>query len=125
MSTSTETEIRTVVDDYIAVWNEPDGERRRALIARTFTEDAAYLDPMMSGAGHDGIDAMVAAAQQQFPGHRFVLAGEPDAHHDRARFTWNLVADGGGAPAAIGLDFATLAEDGRLRSVTGFLEAVA
>jgi hypothetical protein len=125
MNASTDTDIRTVVDHYIAVWNEPDGERRRAIIARTFTEDAGYLDPMMSGAGHDGIDAMVAAAQQQFSGHRFILAGEPDAHHDRARFTWNLVADDADAPVAIGLDFATLAEDGRLRSVTGFLEAVA
>jgi hypothetical protein len=35
------------------------------------------------------------------------------------------VANGGGDPVAIGYDFGTLAEDGRLRSVTGFLEAPA
>jgi SnoaL-like domain len=125
MNATTDTHLRTVVEDYIAVWNEPDGERRRAIIARTFTEDAGYLDPMMSGAGHDGIDTMVAAAQRQFPGHRFVLADGPDGHHDRARFTWHLVADGHDVPAAVGTDFATVAEDGRLRAVTGFLEAVA
>jgi hypothetical protein len=38
------------------------------------------------------------------------------------RFTWQLVADGGGA-VATGLDVAVVADDGRLRAVTGFLEA--
>jgi len=33
------------------------------------------------------------------------------------------VAAGGGAPVAAGVDFGVLAEDGRLRTVTGFLEA--
>ena len=74
----------------------------------------------MSGDGHDGIDAMIAGAQQQFPGHRFELASGPDAHNDRVRFAWRLVgADG---PVGAGVDFATVAPDGRLRTVTGFLE---
>jgi hypothetical protein len=75
----------------------------------------------MSGDGVAGIDAMIATAQQQFPGHRFTLAAGPDAHHDRVRFAWALSPDGGD-PIARGVDFAVLAEDGRLRSVTGFLE---
>jgi hypothetical protein len=75
----------------------------------------------MTGEGIDGIDAMIAAAQQQFPGHRFTLASGPDAHHDRVRFAWSLSANGG-APVAVGVDFATVAPDGRLRAVTGFLE---
>ena len=54
---------------------------------------------------------MIAAAQQQFPGHRFELADGPDPHHDRVRFTWHLVADGG-APVAVGFDFGTVAADG-------------
>jgi len=64
---------------------------------------------------------MIGAAQQQFPGHRFTLATGPDAH-DRVRFTWSLAADGG-QPIARGVDFAPVGDDGRLRSVTGFLEA--
>ena len=118
------TEINALIDNYIAVWNEGDPERRRALIAQTWTDDASYLDPMMTGAGHAGIDAMIAQAQQQFPGHRFELAGAPDAHHDRVRFTWHLVRPGGDGPVAVGHDYATVAGDGRLRDVTGFLEAV-
>jgi hypothetical protein len=65
---------------------------------------------------------MIAAAQQQFPGHRFELTMGPDAHNDRVRFAWSMVPDAGGVPVAAGVDFAIVADDGRLRSVTGFLE---
>jgi hypothetical protein len=118
------TEINALIHNYIAIWNEGDAERRRALIAQTWTEDASYVDPMMTGTGPDGIDEMIAQAQQQFPGHRFELAGAPDAHHDRVRFTWHLTPVAGGDAVAIGLDFGVVADDGRLRSVTGFLEPV-
>ena len=111
----------TVVDSYIAMWNEADAGQRRALVAQTVADDATYIDPLMSGTGIDEIVAMIGAAQGQFPGHRFTLAGTPDAHHDRVRFTWTLAPDGG-APVAVGVDFATIAEDGRLRAITGFLE---
>ena len=38
------------------------------------------------------------------------------------RFTWQLVGDSGDA-IATGMDVAVVADDGRLRAVTGFLEA--
>jgi SnoaL-like domain len=111
----------TLVDNYIAMWNEDDPAQRRELVARTVSPDASYLDPLMSGEGVDGIDAMIAGAQQQYPGHRFALVGEPDTHHDRVRFSWTIAPDGGD-PIAIGHDFATVDADGRMRSITGFLE---
>ena len=117
------TDVTTIVDGYIAVWNEPEPARRRALIAETWADDARYLDPLMAGEGRDGIDAMVAGAQAQYPGTRFELAGAPDQHHDRVRFSWHLRPADGGEVIATGTDFATLAPDGRLRDVTGFLEA--
>ena len=114
----------TLVNTYIAMWNETDPQRRRDLVADTVTHDAAYVDPMMEGAGVDGIAAMIGAAQSQFPGHRFALVAGPEAHHDQLRFTWSLAADGG-APVAIGVDFVSLGDDGRMRSITGFLEPAA
>jgi hypothetical protein len=114
-------DVSTVVLDYIATWNEADPQRRRALVERTFADDATYVDPLMAGEGPERIDAMIAAAQQAYPGHRFELADGPDAHHDRVRFSWHLVGEQG--RVATGLDVATLAADGRLREVTGFLEA--
>jgi hypothetical protein len=72
-------DVTTVVQDYIATWNEADPERRRALVARTFAEDATYVDPLMAGAGPQEIEAMIAAAQAAYPGHRFELADGPIA----------------------------------------------
>ena len=112
--------IATVVETYLAAWNEPDPERRRALVGSAWTEDGTYLDPLMSGSGTEGIAEMIGAAQTQFPGHRFVLAAGPDAHNDVARFSWTL--NGADGPVARGTDFAEVGVDGRLRSVTGFLD---
>ena len=114
----------TIVHTYIEMWNETDAQRRRELVSQALTDDARYLDPLMAGDGPDEISAMIAGAQQQFPGHRFTLVSGPDVHHDRVRFTWSL-APNGGEPVAVGTDFATTAEDGRMRDITGFLEPAA
>ena len=118
------TDPQTLVDSYITMSNEPDPERRRALVGQTVTADAHYVDPLMSGVGIDGIADMIAGAQSQFPGHRFALDAGPDSHHDRIRFRWTLAPDGG-EPVAVGVDFAVLSDDGRMRSITGFLEPAA
>src|SRR5215813_15569810 len=77
-----------LVDRYIAIWNETDEERRRNMIARTWTEDSTYLDPLMRGEGRIGIDAMIRGVQAQFPGLLFRKTSEVDAHNDRVRFSW-------------------------------------
>jgi hypothetical protein len=41
-----------------------------------------------------------------------------------ARFRWGLAPEGAGEPVVIGFDVAVVAEDGRLRSVLGFLDKV-
>ena len=114
----------TIVRTYIEMWNESDPHRRTELVSETLTADASYLDPLMSGTGVQEISDMIGAAQQQFPGHRFELVSGPDVHHDRMRFTWSL-GPAAGEPVAVGVDFATIADDGRMRTVTGFLEAAA
>ena len=114
----------SIARHYLAAWNERDAAARRALVAALFAPHARYLDPMMQGAGHEGIDALIAGAQQHFPGHRFELAGTPDGHNDVVRFSWTLSGPEG-KQAARGIDVATLSTDGRLSSVTGFLDFVA
>ena len=57
--------------------------------------------------GHDQISELIGAVQQQVPGHVFRLGdGGVDAHHNVARFTWELVPAGGGESLAIGFDVA-------------------
>jgi hypothetical protein len=118
-------DLNNVVNRYVEAWNEPDAGRRAELVAAVFAEGSTYVDPLMRGTGHDGIADMIGGAQQQFPGHRFELSFGPDAHNDRVRFAWRLYGPDGDEPVAAGVDFATVAGDGRLAEVTGFLEAPA
>jgi len=109
-----------LIDRYIAIWNETDARRRRDLIARTWTEDSTYVDPLMRGEGRDGIDAMIQGVQAQFPGLLFRRTSDVDAHNDRVRFAWELGPEG--APAlAGGVDFGVIA-GGRLQAITGFID---
>jgi len=113
-----------IASRYIAAWDELDAGRRRARIAEVFTPDAVYLDPMARSAGHDGLDAMIGAVQQQFAGLRFRLHGKQDGHNNVLRFSWALGAEGA-EPVARGTDVVVVADDGRISSVTGFLDALA
>jgi hypothetical protein len=110
-----------LIDRYIAMWNAADASDRRDLVAGAWSETGRYVDPLMEGQGHDGIDAMVAAVQQRFPGHLFRRTSAVDAHNGRVRFGWELAAEGE-APLVQGVDFGVLADDGRLESITGFLD---
>jgi hypothetical protein len=111
-----------VIDRYIESWNETDPVARRALIDEVWAEHGRYTDPLVVAEGRDAIDATIGAVQGQFPGLRFTL-GPVDAHHDVARFTWTLGADGG-EPLVVGFDVAVLDAHGRIVAVHGFLDKV-
>ena len=42
-----------IAADYLAAWNSTDDTERRALLG-AWAPDAAYRDPLMSGAGREG-----------------------------------------------------------------------
>ncbi|WP_343654979.1 nuclear transport factor 2 family protein [Cupriavidus sp.] len=115
------TDLAELADRYLAAWNETDAVRRRALIGRTWTESAVYVDPLMRGDGHAGIDAMIAGVQARFPGFVFRRVSPVDAHGANLRFTWEL-GPAGEAALVVGTDFATIADDGRLAGMTGFID---
>jgi hypothetical protein len=110
-------------ESYIAVWNETDPAKRRALIVDLFTEQVGYTDPLGEVHGWDGIDQFIAGAQERFAGLAFGLAGDADGHHDTARFTWHLGSPGIDEPVVIGFDVIAIA-DGRIGQVYGFLDKV-
>ena len=109
----------TIIDTYIDMWNETDADARAALISKAWADDARYRDPLLEADGHDGLSEMVANVHSHYPGHAFRRTTGVDVHHDVARFGWELVAPDGSVFVA-GIDVATLADDGRLRTITGF-----
>ncbi|MEU8279947.1 nuclear transport factor 2 family protein [Microbispora bryophytorum] len=118
------TDYTALAERYIAAWNERDDEARAKAVADLWTGDGGYVDPLAAVAGHEGIAAVIAGAQEMFPGFVFTLGGPVDGHHDIARFTWHLGPEAAGEPVVIGFDVVTLTGDGRIRNVYGFLDKV-
>ena len=116
------TDAEAVAYRYIELWNETVADRRREILAANWTSDAKYVDPLMSGEGHSGIDTLIAGVQQQFPGFHFALIGQPNGYGDHIRFSWGLGPQGADSPIK-GTDFATV-RNGKICSVTGFLDQV-
>ena len=118
------TDFDDLAQRYIAAWNETDPTARARAVAALYADDARYTDPLVDAEGPDAIAATIGAVQQQFPGFVFRLAGPVDAHHDQARFRWELgPADAADAPI-VGFDVAVRDASGRLSNVFGFLDRV-
>jgi hypothetical protein len=116
------TDPKTIAAAYIDLWNERAADRRREILTANWTSDASYVDPLMRGDGHGGVDALIAGVQQRFPDFKFTLIGEPNGYGDYIRFSWGLGPDGIDSPIK-GTDFVVL-KDGHIRSITGFLDQV-
>lgn len=116
------TDAAKIADAYIELWNTRDAARRRDLLAKGWTSDARYIDPLMQGEGYDGIDALIAGVQAKFPEFSFVLIGKPDGHGDHVRFSWGLGPKGADAPIK-GTDIVDI-RGGKIARVTGFLDQV-
>ena len=119
---------------YMALWNEPDADRRRRLIAELWTEDGRHilqppqeireiaaqpgigLTAILEARGYEQIEARAASAYDQWVGSEGLsFRGRDDAERlgDVVKFHWEAVASDGGL-FAVGLDFLILAADGRI-----------
>lgn len=112
---------QTLVTQYLEAFNETDPGRRRELLEALYTSDCTYTDPLVDLHGAEQIDAFIAQTQERYPGFMFTLGSPIDAHHDQARFKWH--AGPTHAPDDfVGFDV-IVAQDGRIRSVYGFMDA--
>jgi hypothetical protein len=123
-----------LADKYLALWNEPDPDRRRRTIAELWTEHGRHilqppqeiraiaaqpglgLTAILQARGHDEIEARVASAHQHWVGSEGLsFRGRDDAERlaDVVKFHWEAVAKNGEVIAA-GLNLLVLAADGRI-----------
>jgi ketosteroid isomerase-like protein len=117
------TDFQQIAARYIETWNETDADARLKAVADLYAEDGVYTDPLGVAEGPAAIAAMIGAVQGQFGGLAFSLGGDVDAHHDMARFTWNL-GPAGAEPIVVGFDVLVVNADGRIAKVHGFLDKV-
>ncbi|TQS45255.1 nuclear transport factor 2 family protein [Cryptosporangium phraense] len=97
------------------VFNERDGERRRAAITRTYHEDVVFSDPDEQVAGRDALDAKAQHILDGAPDFVFSPAGPILVNHDLGYLAWNFGPEGQ-EPVVRGVDIA-LVRDGLIANV--------
>ena len=138
MSASPETRTKAaeeLADRYLALWNEPDADRRRRTIAELWTQDARHfvqppqeiraiaaqpgigLTAILEARGHEEIEARVASAYEHWvrsEGLSFRGRDDADRLGDVVKFHWEAV-EKDGELFGVGLNFLVLAADGRIK----------
>ena len=121
-------DLTALVDGYCAAWCEADAAARSVMLATVLADGATYTDPTAHVTGADALAAHIGTVLASNPGAKVVRVSRVDAHHDVARFAWQMIlADGTALPE--GVDFVELSSavssavssDGaRIRGITGF-----
>jgi hypothetical protein len=132
-----------LAEKYLALWNEPDADRRRRMIAELWAEDGRHvlqppqeiraiaaqagigLTAILEARGYEEIEARVASAYEHWVGSEGLsFRGRDDAERlgDVVKFHWEAVANNGEL-FAVGLDFLVLAADGRIERDYTFVVA--
>jgi hypothetical protein len=117
--TDTTADITATIDTWLAAYTDADVERRTRAIAEVWNPEGQLLDPPLDGAGREAIGQLVDVVLSHFPGHTFRRTTAVDAHHDVARYGWELLGPDG-TVTMTGLDVVTVDGAGRLLRVAGF-----
>src|SRR3954464_7242498 len=123
-----------LAERYFALWNEPDADRRRRMIAELWTEDGRHiLQPpqeireiaarpglamtaILEARGYEEIEARAASVYEHWVGSEGLsFRGRDDADRlgEVAKLHWEA-AGKDGTLFAVGLSFLVLAVDGRI-----------
>jgi hypothetical protein len=132
-----------LAEKYMVLWNEPDADRRRLMIAELWTEDARHiLQPpqeirgiaagpgiamtaVLEARGYEQIEARAASVYEHWVGSEGLsFRGRDDVERlgDVVKFHWDAVAKDGQTSAG-GLVFLVLAADGRIERDYTFVVA--
>ena len=124
MTDTTLVDLEATIDAHLAGYCEPDADRRLELLRSAWAADGVLVDPPFDGTGPEGVAALVDAVLGHYPDHTFRRTTAVDAHHEYARYGWELVA-ADGSVAVAGTDFVTVDGDGKLATIVGFFRELA
>ncbi len=109
------------LQNYFKAWNEPDTEKRAALLQSAWTENGTYTDPTAHVEGRDALVAHIGGflSDPQFKGASLQQKSEIDFHHHTFRFEWTM-NDASGNPIVVGMDYGEFNDDGAITKIVGF-----
>jgi hypothetical protein len=132
-----------LAEKYVALWNEPDADQRRLMIAKLWTEDGRHilqppqeiraiaaqpgigLTAMLQAQGHEEIEARATSAYEHWVGSEglsFRERDDADRLGDVVKLHWEAVAKDG-TVFGVGLSVLVLAADGRIARDYTFIVA--
>jgi len=111
------------LEQYMRFWNADTEQEQRSLAAAALADDVEYRAQIgiLNGA------QALMDFRNQFVGHMGTAAlrlrQQPQVHHDRARTQWEIfTGEGDGTSFATGTDVIQFDADGRISSITSFLD---
>jgi hypothetical protein len=114
-----------LVDRYVALWNEPDVDRRRQAIVALWTPDGLHYATNQTCHGYRALEDRVTRSYERSiaPGlNHFRHADNIEAHHNVVRFNWHMVRKADAHVVAVGFDLFVLADDGRIAADYQFID---
>jgi hypothetical protein len=132
-----------LAERYVALWNEPDADRRRRMVAGLWAEDGRHvlqppqeiraiaaqpglaMSAILEARGHAEIEARAASVHEHWVGSeglRFRGRGDADRLGDVVKLHWEAVT-GDGEVLAVGLSVLVLAAGGRIERDYTFIVA--
>jgi hypothetical protein len=119
------TRLDEFVSRYIAMWHEPDDQRRHDIVRGLWADDAENFTARFSVRGVAEIIARVDRSHREWvasKGFVFRAAGNTASHNHLVKFLWEMLPRGGGPLEARGLDIFVLDAHGLIRSLYQFGE---
>lgn len=118
-------DLDALIDAYCEAWSASLPVERERILRTVLADDALYCDPRCAPMGIDALLAHIAQVHATRPGATIVRTSAVDAHHEVARFAWQVRLAEGRALAE-SLDVVTLTDDhARIRRIVGFFGPLA
>jgi hypothetical protein len=117
-------ELNELVARYVAAWNEPDPDKRRALVVDLWDGTAIRYNHAGKQDGRDAIADAVASTYARFGarGLRFRPIGSPVGHHQALKLSWEMLTAETGEVDTIGTTFLLLNLDNMIERDYQFTE---
>jgi len=77
---------------YCAAWGESDVPKRTQMLTKTWARQGTYTDPTAQVEGREALIVHIGKFLEQYPGAQIVVFSAVDAHHERFRFGWKMLA---------------------------------